>query len=715
MMPSETEPLMSAGLSLLQQGRPAEAERLYRQILAAAPDHAEALHMLGIIALQQRRFDDADQLIHRSLAISPQSAEALSNRATALRALGRLDEALASYDEALAIKPGYVEALHNRGNVLKDLGRPEEALASYDQALAVRPGLAEALRNRFSLLKELGRLEEALASYDEALAIRPDDAEALNIRAAALLQQGRPQEALTSCDTALAIKPDFLEALNNRAVALGRLGRPEEALASFDRALELKPDYVPALSNRGKVLLDVYRAERSQEALASFDKALAINPDDAGVLINQAHALSQLGRSRDALTSSERALAVRPNSAEALNNRAIALVGLSRLEEALATHTAAVAVKPDFAEAHWNEALCRLSLGDYATGWEKYEWRWRCEFMAKAKPEFAAPLWLGKEDLSGKRVFLHAEQGLGDTLQFCRYAPAVAAKGATVTLGVPAPFASLLRTLPGVERVVSDYDPSWNFDFHCPLMSLPLAFGTRVETIPSPVPYLWANPFRATAWRERLAQLGGLKVGLVWAGSGKVRAVDLRLMRLEQMRQFGAVDGVTLVSLQKGEPASQTRPPPPGLAIHDWTDELTDFADTAALIAALDLVISVDTAVAHLAGALGKPVWVLLHHSPDWRWLLDREDSPWYPTMRLFTQPYPGDWATVLRRVSSELRDFASDRPTLPTAGPSPLARMKISDDPLYRPPESAGPYALQRSPLMAVRPTQPLQYSPLS
>jgi tetratricopeptide (TPR) repeat protein len=711
MIPTETERVLAEAMHLLRHGRLAEAEALYRKTLAAVPRHAEALHMLGIIALQQRRFADADRLIHQSLAIRPDNADALSNRATALRALGRLDEALASYGKALAVRPGFAEALHNRGNVLKDLGRPEEALASYDKALAVSPSLAEALRNRANLLKELGRLGESLASYDEALAIRPDDAEALNIRAAILLQQGRPQEALASCDRALAIKPDFVEALNNRAVALGQLGRSEEALASFDRALQLKPDYVPALSNRGKALLDVYRAERSEEALASFDKALALNPDDAGTLINRAHALSQLGRPQEALTSSDRALAVRPGSAEALNNRAIALVGLSRLEEALASHTAAIAIRPDFAEAHWNEALCRLSLGDYATGWEKYEWRWRCKFMAKAKPDFAAPLWLGKEDLSGRTVFLHAEQGLGDTLQFCRYAPAVAATGAAVTLGVPASLKSLLRTLPGVEHVVSEHDPSRPFDFHCPLMSLPLAFGTRLETIPAPVPYLWANPFRVAAWQERLAKLGGIKVGLVWAGSGKVRVVDLRLTRLEQMRQFGAVDGVTLVSLQKGEPASQTRSPPPGLAIHDWTDELTDFADTAALIAALDLVISVDTAVAHLAGALGKPVWALLNHSPDWRWLLDREDSPWYPTMRLFTQPRPGDWATVLRRVSSELRDFASDRLTLSTAGASPLARIKLSDDPVYRPSELPGRYALQRLPPIAA---QPSQYSPL-
>jgi hypothetical protein len=273
-------------------------------------------------------------------------------------------------------------------------------------------------------------------------------------------------------------------------------------------------------------LLDIYRTERSEEALASYDRALAIKPDDPGLLINRAHLLSQLGRPQDALASSDRALAVRPGLAEALNNRAVALVELSRLEEALASHAAAVAARPDFAEAHWNEALCRLSLCDYAIGWEKYEWRWRCKFMAKTKRDFVEPLWLGKEDLSGKSIFLHAEQGLGDTLQFCRYAAAVAAEGATVTLGVPAPLVSLLRTLPGVARVVSEYDPSWSFDFHCPLMSLPLAFATRVETIPAPVPYLWPNPFSVAAWRERLARLDGVKFGLVWAGSGKVRVVD---------------------------------------------------------------------------------------------------------------------------------------------------------------------------------------------
>jgi tetratricopeptide (TPR) repeat protein len=695
--PSEVDRLMSEALQLHQQGRLAQAEPLYRQVLVAAPRHAEALHMLGVVALQQRRPDEAERVIGEALAIRPDHAEALNNRAGALRALGRLEEALTSYDRALAIKPSLPQMLNNRGNVLKDLGRSEDALADYDAALAIRPSYAEALNNRAIALSRLQRHEEALASCDQALAIKPDYPEALNNRGNTLFKLGRLEKALASYDQAIELKPDYVEALNNRGNSLQGLGRLEEALASCDRALAIKPDDVEVLNNRGNMLRARFEAalsgsdnalsanpnqanalhnrgnallglRRLEEALASYDRALAIKPDHADALNNRAHVLYQLWRPEEALADCNKALSVRPDHAEGLNNRGVMLQALRRLEEALASYAAAAAVKPGFADAHFNEALCRLSVGDFATGWQKYEWRWRLQSAAQAKRVFPKPLWLGKEDLSGKTVFLHAEQGLGDTLQFCRYVPAVAAKGATVILEVPAPLKSLLRTLPGVERVVSEYDPSRPFDFHCPLMSLPLAFGTRLETIPAPVPYLWANPFRAAAWRERLEKLGGIKVGLVWGGSARLDnpsalLIDRRRsMRLQQMWSFGAIEGVTLVSLQKGDPASQTRPPPSGLTIHDWTDDLADFADTAALIDALDLVISVDTSVAHLAGALGKPVWVLNRHDCCWRWLLNREDTPWYPTMRLFTQPSPGDWAGLVRRVSGELRDFASDR-----------------------------------------------------
>ena len=672
--PKSPDRLMSEALSLHGQGKPAQAEPLYREILAVAPRHAEALHLLGVCALQRRQLEEADRLIAKALAIAPDHADALSNRAATLRALGRLDEALASYDKALAVRPAFAEVLHNRGNVLKDLGRLEEAVASYDAALAVKPDLAQAHFNRGNVLLMLDRLEEALASFDAALALRSDYAEALNTRAAALLQLGRPEEALASCESALSLKSEFPEALNHRGIALQHLGRLEEALASFDRALRLKPDYVEALTNRGTALLDLHSAERAEQALASCDKTSAVNPDDAAALTNRAHLLFRLERPEEALASSDHALTVRPDSAEALINRAAALFGLGRASEALASHAAAIAVRPDFAEAHWNEALCRLSLGDFAMGWQKYEWRWRTKFGAKDKRDFTAPLWLGEEDLSGKTILLHAEQGYGDTLQFCRYAPAVGARGAIVILAVPPPLKSLLRTLPGVEQVVSGYDRTRPIDFHCPLMTLPLAFGTEVETIPAPAPYLWPNPYCTATWLERLTQYDGLKVGLVWAGSGRHggRSVDLRPIRLEQMRQIGAVPGVTLVSLQKGEPASEAGTA--AFAVHDWTDKLADFADTAALVAALDLVITVDTSVAHLAGALGKPVWVLLHHTPDWRWRLHRDHTPWYPTMRLFAQFDAGDWAGVVRRVSAELRRLANARPMPRTGAPPRLA-----------------------------------------
>jgi tetratricopeptide (TPR) repeat protein len=599
-LPAAPDRRIPEALALHRQGRRAEAAALYRQVLITAPHEAEALHLLGVVALQEHRFAEAERLLAQALTIAPDHAEALNNRGTALRALGRLDEALASYDKALAARPSSVAVLNNRGNVLARLGRLDEARADFDRALEIEPDSTEARNNRGNALRCRGRLEAALARCEEALFLSPGDA----------------------------------VALYRRSNALNDLGRLEEALASYDEALAIRPDFAEALTGR-------------------------------------AHALCQLGRTEEALESCDRALAVKPDCAEALNNQAIARQQLGRLDAALAGFRAAIAVKPDFALAHWNEALCRLAAGDFTLGWQKYEWRWRCDFADNAKPVPATPRWLGKEPLSGKKIFLHAEQGFGDTLQFCRYAPAVAALGAQVTLGVPGPLKSLLETLPGVERVVSEYDPAGSFDFHCPLMSLPLAFGTRLESIPAAVPYLSDDRFRTAAWRRRLAGYPGVKVGLVWAGSGRLAAPEgrglvaerRRSMCLDQLSRLGAVAGTTLVSLQKGQGASQARPAPPGLVIHDWTDELADFADTAALVAALDLVISVDTAVAHLAGALGRDVWVLLHDSPDWRWLREREDSPWYPTMRLFTQASRGDWAGLACRVTSELQNYAGNRP----------------------------------------------------
>ncbi len=358
------------------------------------------------------------------------------------------------------------------------------------------------------------------------------------------------------------------------------------------------------------------------------------------------------------IAAHRRAIALKADFPEAYTNLGNALKGQGNIAAAIAACRQAIALNPDLPDAHHNLSLTLLLNGEFAEGWREYEWRWQTKQL---RPRgFAQPLWSG-EAVDGRVLLLHAEQGYGDMIQFCRYVPLVAARG-RVVLEAPRALVRLFSGLAGVERIVVQGDPLPAFDLHCPLLSLPRAFATTLETIPGGVPYLGTDPAQVSAWRDRLAGLARLRVGLVWAGepraTDRIRgAVDRRRsISLGHFARLAGVGGIAFVSLQKGEAAAQTRSPPPGLRLHDWTGELEDFADTAALIAALDLVISVDTAVVHLAGALGKPVWLLNRFDTDWRWLLDREDSPWYPTLRLFRQHRPGDWAGVLERVAAALR-----------------------------------------------------------
>jgi len=369
------------------------------------------------------------------------------------------------------------------------------------------------------------------------------------------------------------------------------------------------------------------------------------------------------------MASYEQALAHDPTMVQALVNRASLLAMRGQHEAALEGYARAREVQPDSADAHWNEALSRLASGDYASGWRQHEWRWRTNAMRALERVYPQPLWLGETPLAGRTILLHGEQGYGDMLQFCRYAPLVAAlagPGANVVLEVPIHLARLLRTMPGPQLVIPQTEAPPAFDVHCPLLSLPLALGTTLETIPAVVPYLFADPDQERAWRIRLAALPGLRVGLVWGGNPRpddpvATAIDpRRSIALARLAPLGAVPGVSFVSLQKGDRATEAKAPPPGMVLHDWTDELWDFADTAALIAGLDLVISVDTSVVHLAGALGKPVWVLNRYDACWRWLHGRTDSPWYPTARLFGQPSYGDWDSVIAEVAAALRERQS-------------------------------------------------------
>jgi tetratricopeptide (TPR) repeat protein len=506
------------------------------------------------------------------------------------------------------------------------------------------------------------QLPEALSL---ALALHPTQDAAGAAVARTLLSLGRPQDALAYLSRHPSTDPHVWM---DRAQAQRDIGEREAALASLDQALAHAPDWPDALSNRGLLLVEL---GRPTDALVALDQALVLQPDHLNALLHSANARFALAQPELALRLLGRVLSLQPANPDAQNGRAKALNELDRLDEALVALDDVLALRPDDMAARWNAALAHLALGDYRRGWPAFEHRWDLASAQPHRPRHEQPLWLGDTDLKGQRVLLDPEQGMGDTIQFCRYAPLLAARGATVLLRSPEPLVRLLGTLAGVTEVVAEGDAAPPFDLYCPLMSLPLALGTTLETIPANGPYLHAGAAALAAWRERVRPLPGLRVGLVWSGNPRpedpdANAVDRRRsVALTDFAPLASVSGVSFVSLQKGEAAAQAADPPLGMVLHDWTDELADFADTAALIAALDLVISVDTSVVHLAGALGKPIWVLNRYAMCWRWLRGRTDSPWYPSARLFRQPVAGDWASVMEDVMAALRVEAERGPTV--------------------------------------------------
>jgi tetratricopeptide (TPR) repeat protein len=662
--PHDVEALCNRGIVLKEMKRFDAALASFDRTLAIQPVDVDALYNRGVILYELKHFEAALSSFARILAIRPDHADALNSRGNALKALGQPELALASYDNALAARPDFAEALINRGDVLRELKRHGDAVASFECALAIRPEHAEALNGRGAALQALRRYAEALASHDRALAVDPGYAQAHNNRGTALVALKRPHEALASYDRALALKPDYAQALNNRGNALKELKRHDEALASYDHALSLRPNDAETYNNRGNALIKLNGPEA---ALASYDTALALRPDYAEAFNNRGNALMSLKRPAEALANYDQALALNPDNPEALNNRGHAFMCLMQPAEALASYDQALALKPDYADARLGKSFCLLLQGDFARGWRDYEFRWDTEQMQPGKRNFAQPLWLGDQDVRGTTILLHGEQGFGDTLQFCRLAKRVAQRGAAVVLEVPAELASLIASLDRAVAVIATGDALPPFDYHCPLVSLPLALRVTLETIPAENSYLSAPEAKARAWRERLGERGGPgakpRVGLVWAGNPRLGVLDAnridrqRSLAFDQLAPLFEATDYEFYSLQKGsDAAAQLRRSPLGARVIDWSDALADFADTAALVANLDLVITVDTAVAHLAGALGKPFWLLNRFNTCWRWLRDRQDSPWYPTARIFRQPTYGDWASVIDTAAAELR-----------------------------------------------------------
>lgn len=512
-------------------------------------------------------------------------------------------------------------------------------------------------------LHQRGDIGTAERLYRQILCLQPRHAGALHLLGVIHLQRGELTEALAACEAALAVNPGNAAAHQTQGDALHDLKRYAQAVEAYDHCLALDPGCFVAWSNRGSALL---RSRRFDEAVSSYERALALQGSGGGrasprwlanPFLNRGAALQELGRFEAALESFDRAIAADSGLAAAHANRGCTLDCLGRPQEALSSCERAIALSPDYAAAHLNRAMTLLRIGRFSEGWAEYEWRWRNteSALCRDRRRRSVPLWLGREPLAGKTILLHAEQGYGDTLQFCRYARLACERGARVVLEVHPALKRVMRRLEGVARVIARDEPTPDVDLQCPLMSLPLAFGTTLATIPSGQRYLTGEPELIERWRSRLGERRGFRVGLVWSGGFRPNEPEYwsanarrniepeRLIELDHPR-------IEYVSLQKGHPAGSSGP-----RLVDQTHELSDFAETAALIESLDLVVSVDTATAHLAAALGKPTWILSRYDGCWRWMLGRSDSPWYPSVRLFRQQAPGTWDEVVRQVRDEL------------------------------------------------------------
>src|SRR5712671_2977116 len=668
---------LEQAIALHQQGHLVRAKAAYENILKAQPEHFDALHLLGVIAIQTNQHRLAVDLIGRAIAINPNDAAFFSNRGVAFQELKLLDDAVASYDKAIAIRPGDADVYSNRGNVLQELRQLEAAVASYDKAIAVKPDYAEAHNNRGNALQGLRQLEAAVASFDRAIAVKPDYAEAHYNRGTVLQELKQLEAAVASYDKAIVIRPDDADVHTNRGNALQELKRLEAAVASYDNALAIKPDYAEAYSNRGNAL---QKLKQLDAAVASYDKAVAIKPDFAEAYSNRGVAMQDLKQLEAAIASFDKAVALKPDYAEAYSNRGVALQQHNQIDAALASYDKAVAINPDYAQAYLNKGMALLLKGNIEQGFELYEWRWKIEESRKDHRNFMQPLWLGQEALQNKTILLYSEQGLGDTIQFCRYTKLVADRGANVVLEVPKPLLGLLQGLAGVSEVVEMGLPLPAFDFHCPLLSLPLAYKTTLDTIPNPVAYLQSSRDKFEFWAQKLGEKTTTRVGLVWSGSTSNKHYHDRSLDLELLLPHlpGKYD---YICLQK-ELREVDRVPLRSSTIRFFGDELYDFTDTAALCDLMDVVISIDTSVAHLSGALGKATWVLLPYPPDWRWLLDRDDSPWYPSVRLYRQNSEMTWNSVFESVKGDLLKLNSERRLCDEMPKSPSGRFQNLSEP---------------------------------
>ena len=657
--------LLQLGNADLRQGNYEKGIDRFRQILRLDPHHVAAHYNLGLALQLSGRFDEAVVSYQRVLQIDPSLVVARNNLGAAFKALGKLDEAIACYEQVLRLQPASADALANLANALAISGKTNDALTNYRQALRLRPGHAPTHYNLGLALFNAGQIPEAVEQFQLVVRLDPNHAEACCRLGLALLEQDKLDAAETNFRQALRLDPKLADAHNGLGMILARLSQTEQAVSCYREALLLKPNFPPALNNLGIALA---KQSKEDEAGDSFRQALRIEPGNVDALNNLGKLLMDQGRLDDSAAYYREAIRIQPDAAESYSNLGSVLQSKNKLSEASECYEQALRLDPDHSRTHWNRSLLWLLQGNFERGWPEYEWRWtRPEFNRRG---FQEPLWDGA-DLDGRTILLHVEQGLGDFLQFIRYISLVKQRGGRVIVECHPALVRLLACVKDIDCLLGFGSPIPPFDVQTPLLSLPGIFRTNIESVPATTPYLTANAQLAERWRKELASSDSgrtIKIGIAWQGNPTYGADRLRSIPLRHFAPLAQVGGVRLVSLQKGLATSQIAELQGLFPLLDLSSRLDQdltrgaFMDTAAIISNLDLVISSDTVIPHLAGALGVPVWVALPVVPDWRWLLEREDSPWYPTMRLFRQKAQGQWPEVFERMAAALQSMYSRR-----------------------------------------------------
>ncbi len=653
MMPSS--PNFQTAVHHHQAGRIDLAADACRRILQCKPTDAEVWHLYGLISWQMGQGHKAVDLLGKAIELNPAKSAFHNSLGLVYVSQSRHREAAGAFLKAAELDPVCAEAVYNLALSLSALGRADEAIESFTLAAELKPDLAEAHFNLGNIFKQKGSIEKAIENYSRALEVKPDFGEAYHNWGQALQGQGLPAQAVAKFQQAVRFRPDHADSHYSLGFVLNEIGDLDGAASHYRKAIELKPDFADAYNNLGAILKT---RGRLAEAISHYEKALEYSSDKADIYNNLGNALEKSGRLEDALDMYYRALAIKADFAGVYNNLGTAFNALGDYPAAQKNYNRALELDPKFAEARFNRSVVDLLQGNFARGWHDYEWRLKKRHWQNIYPfRHDLPRWSGGP-FSGKQLYVHDEQGLGDTIQFVRYLPRVKALGGRVRLGTRKPLLACLKGLKGVDEVIdrtSGGDPAEGCDLVVALMSLPGIFGTDLDEIPDDIPYIHADGDKVASWRPKV-DVSGFKVGLVWAGNPEHEKDRVRSIALKNLVSLADIPGINLFSLQKGEAARQASEVLANKGIINLGPELDDFSDTAAVMASMDLIISVDTAAAHLAGAMGLPVWTLVYFAPDWRWMLERQDSPWYPTMRLFRQQKRNDWGGVIGRVTDELK-----------------------------------------------------------